>query len=38
MKKMGNKIANGLKHGWGTQKDYLILYLLDPSLKHVVEI
>jgi hypothetical protein len=25
------------KHGWGTQKNCLILYLLDPSLKHVVE-
>jgi hypothetical protein len=38
MKKMGSKTTNGLKHGWGTQNDYLILYLLDPSLKHVVEI
>jgi hypothetical protein len=27
----------GSKHGWGTQKDCLILYSLDPSLKHVVE-
>jgi hypothetical protein len=25
------------KHGWGTQKDYVILYSLDSSLKHVVE-
>jgi hypothetical protein len=25
------------KHGWGTQKDYLISYSMDPSLKHVVE-
>jgi hypothetical protein len=37
MKKMVNKTTNGLKHGWGTQKDSLILYLLNPSLKHVVE-
>jgi hypothetical protein len=28
----------GSKHGWNTQKDYLILYSLNPSLKHVVEI
>jgi len=38
MKKMGNKTINGLKHGWGTQNDSLILYLLDFSFKHVVEI
>ncbi len=38
MRKMRNKTTNGLKHGWGTQNDCLILYLLDPSLKHVVEI
>jgi hypothetical protein len=26
------------KHGWDTQKDYLNLYSLDLSFKHVVEI
>jgi hypothetical protein len=30
-------ITIGSKHGRGTQKDCLILYLLDPSFKHVVE-
>jgi hypothetical protein len=38
MKKMGNKTTNGLKHGWATQNDCLILYVLDSSLKYVVEI